>query len=721
MQNFESFTKELHERPELYDSYKTFYIRMKNADKDTKQAYNAVKNTLMAYAAKTNRAEEVKTELNPNDELFTARQTIAKFVMVSEDLYIQLRIDPRSQSTKKAMFKVLDNQTIVYKLRKDNVVKQVIEIIPKIMALEGYSSVKDYQKEDYASFYVREIKDADVSSIIMNSQKEYEEKQNSAGIETTADDDFNYEDYYDEEALEKKNKERIRETLGNQPTEEDLRRDEMERKNRLRKPKLFRDLAEYGYDFVWFKIVAVYLVTALIALGLGIAYQMKPLWIILLAVGFILMMPLLVRSFFLNKYEEKRYYEVTTYIEQMLYSFRKNSKIINSLRDALAVFPEKTKMHETIVKALHYSQSSNLEGNFYENILRIIEEEYPCRRIRSLHRYMIKVEGVGGNHTAGIDALLKDRRLWVERRDAYKKDSKTVLTDIFVAIAFSVILACVIVRLMETPIVSIPSSLLYQISTLLFLLSCAFTICMAVKSTILRLNDGENEANSRKTLDKIKWLRTFDAKKEFKSSFITACIFALLCIPGIFLSNPLFFIVGGSGFAYSLFLKTPLKKRRATKRVCREIEKMYPDWLLELALLLQVDNLHRAIEKTIDTAPLILKPDLMQLDNDILANPTGIEPFTSFFDFLPLPNVHSSMLLLYSITEFGKEESNHQILELIERNSLMMDKAEKYRNEDRLSITFILKFIPMGLSSIKLMCDLVIMLLSYMAVMTGVM
>ncbi|MBQ5762178.1 MAG: hypothetical protein IIW02_05130 [Clostridia bacterium] len=26
--------------------------------------------------------EEVKTELNPNDELFTARQTIAKFVMV---------------------------------------------------------------------------------------------------------------------------------------------------------------------------------------------------------------------------------------------------------------------------------------------------------------------------------------------------------------------------------------------------------------------------------------------------------------------------------------------------------------------------------------------------------------------------------------------------------------------------------------------------------------
>jgi hypothetical protein len=181
-------------------------------------------------------------------------------------------------------------------------------------------------------------------------------------------------------------------------------------------------------------------------------------------------------------------------------------------------------------------------------------------------------------------------------------------------------------------------------------------------------------------------------------------------------------IIGGVALIiYALFLATPIKKRSSTKAVCRAIEKVYPDWLLELALLLQTNNLHVAIEATLETAPLILKGDLNQLDKDILENPSGIEPFASFLDFLPLHNVQSSMLLLYSIFEFGQEDGNFQLMELVERNSMMMDKAEQYRNDDRLSTTFVLKFIPMGISALKLMLDLTVMLISYFGIMGGAM
>ena len=233
----------------------------------------------------------------------------------------------------------------------------------------------------------------------------------------------------------------------------------------------------------------------------------------------------------------KNYELVTTYIEQMLYSFRKNSKILASLRDALTVFPEHTKMHDTILNAIRYSQNAEADGNLYERAFRIIEDEYPCRRIRSLHRYMIKVEHVGGEHSMGVDALLKDRRLWVERMDDFKKDAAAVLLDIYISIGFSVGLACIIVRLMETPLVHIPSSLVYQISTVVFLLICALTVCLAVKQTVLPLEDGETEENSKRIINKINWIRTYNTKEEYKKTFVLAAIFAIFILVGLLFKN----------------------------------------------------------------------------------------------------------------------------------------------------------------------------------------
>ena len=41
----------------------------------------------------------------------------------------------------------------------------------------------------------------------------------------------------------------------------------------------------------------------------------------------------------------------------------------------------------------------------------------------------------------------------------------------------------------------------------------------------------------------------------------------------------------------------------AKKKVAREIEKQFPNWLMEVALLLQTDNVQMAIRKSMDSAP----------------------------------------------------------------------------------------------------------------------
>ena len=138
MQNYESFAKELSERPELYDSYKTFYIRMKNAGEDTRKVYNTIKNAIMAYVSKIDREESVKAELEPYGESFIIKkEVVAKFVMTGGQLCVQLKVDPQTQNKRKAMFKTVDEHTILYKLGKGNVIEQVLDTIPKMMSSVG--------------------------------------------------------------------------------------------------------------------------------------------------------------------------------------------------------------------------------------------------------------------------------------------------------------------------------------------------------------------------------------------------------------------------------------------------------------------------------------------------------------------------------------------------------------------------------------------------------
>ena len=137
--------------------------------------------------------------------------------------------------------------------------------------------------------------------------------------------------------------------------------------------------------------------------------------------------------------------------------------------------------------------------------------------------------------------------------------------------------------------------------------------------------------------------------------------------------------------------------------------------------MLQTDNAHVAISKTIDSAPLVLRKDLHKLTNDLRAHPNDLAPYIAFFDFIPTEGIQSSMRLLYSIAVFGAVDESVQIAELVERNHTLMEHAERLKNEDKLSLVFSIKFIPMLSSSVKMLVDLMLFLFSYLAIIGTVM
>ena len=773
---YDEFRSRLIANEQLYRNSKTYYICMRYASDAVGEQYNKIKNEIMSYMDMYDPDNSAKYELHENCEEFYLGGVIAQIEISSGVLSLYLRLDPKKYSTSDAIHKNVGNNPryvetpLLLKITKETRLNKALNLIRDMMAGVGCDKDISYMPLDYYSFFRKEmvivtrtvakeenieeaevqtvavveqtdIQDSDIITIVPET-KEVEEIPEEELIEEAENEEDAQEPEVDDRPVyiyrniaepgqrpvfaelpdaEKKDIDRPM-IQGTEKSifevEENTTPEEKPKKKRRgpfsRQIEMWRELAEYGYHFVLLRQIEIYALVIGLAIALGLIYRLHWPFIASLVVFVLLCMPSVLTAFYRDKYEEKRFRDVETYIEQMLYSFRRNSKILNSLRDALVVFPSGA-MHDKITEAMNYIRNAPGKGNVYREALKIIEEAYPSRRIKSLHRYMIKVEGVGGKHEAGISALLKDRRLWIDRMDAFRKQCSQVVKEIIISGVFSLAMACVMVYIMPSELYDMSTSPIYQIVTTIFVMVNMLVIRATMKATVITLQD-EEASQTQQVIRLIEWIRNYNPKVELNKSLKQCIIFVVVIVLGFVVKSTMVIISGAALLLYGVFLRRPMAYKSAKKRVCREIEKVYPDWLLELALLLQTDNMHVAIEKTLPTAPDILKKDLQKLADDIMSYPNDLTPYVEFFNFLPLQNVQSSMKLLYSISEFGAQDESVQLSELVERNNSLMDKAERYKNDDKIALVFTIKFIPMLSSSIKMMVDLMLFLFSYLSI-----
>jgi hypothetical protein len=480
------------------------------------------------------------------------------------------------------------------------------------------------------------------------------------------------------------------------------------------KKSLKDEVASYDKSYTRQKYWLYFTLAIIATVLFGVAYQIE--WYFLIVIGVVgtFIAPRLIRDITRGRYEEQKYIDAASYIEQMLYSFRRNSKILASLKDTYFVFPE-GEMKTTIGKAIEYIQTAQTDGNIYKEALDIIGKRYDCRRIRSLHRYLVKVEGTGGQHGMGINALLTDRRLWMERVQDFKREKSGVLRNIIIATLFSSVVCGATMYMLPQEAGTAKNIFCMAYSTLYICVNL-INVKAAIHRLRTTLNDIESKEREQAVLKKLHWFQNYTVKAERARVLKPAGIVLTTGIAATIITENFLFLALFAIIALGMYFVQPaMRYKNAKKALVVEVEKAYPDWLLELSLLLQTDNLHVALEKTIPDAPLVLKEELEKLADRIVVHPNDIEPYAQFFDFLPLPNIHSSMRLLYSIAEFGTEEEEKQISELIERNSSLMNKAELHKNNSRLSRVFILQFIPMGTSAMKLIVDMAVFLIAFIS------
>ena len=430
----------------------------------------------------------------------------------------------------------------------------------------------------------------------------------------------------------------------------------------LKKSTLSDELTTYGYVFSMKKSILMYALAVAAMFLLGKVFRLNNISIIVLSVVAIILLPFFIRNQVRNKYIQRQFSDLNIYMEQFLYSFRKSKKVLAALKDVEGLF-EKGEMKDTIASAIHHIEKTFDEKDVVRNGLKIIEDKYDNDVLRMIHRFALEAESLGGDCDGSVTLLLSYRRMWADRVYDVMNEKKKNRRDIILSIIVSLVLCSAVYVVAQKVDVDFSSSIFSNIVTSAVLILDLLIFYKA--DTLLSAND---ELKKKKNDEEL--LKQYERIEEYNDSFILDRI----------------------------------AKKAAMKSVTRALEEAFPEWLMQ----------------SYKDAPPVMKPALKELIGGLKKEPDSINPYLNFLSEYTLPEVRSSMKMLYSLSIGSGGDFSEQIADFIRRNQSMNDKAERNKSSDRLSGMYALFLAPQITGGAKLVCDMVLLFVMYLASMQGV-
>ncbi len=423
---------------------------------------------------------------------------------------------------------------------------------------------------------------------------------------------------------------------------------------------LIKEIKLYGYSYsVKRQLLCMGIVILVIAI-LGKVIGLTTTQLVILIIGISLGLPQLLIHSFQNMYEQKKFVDISNYVEQMLYSFKRKSKILTALEETAILFPEGL-ISDIMQKMVEHINQSSSEGNVYEEAFEMIEQEYNCDILRRIHTFMNRVEMNGGEYECSIEILMLDRNRWVSRTLETQKEKQIIKRNVAIGIILSLMVIIGMIFMIPSELIDIKNNVISQISSLIILL-LNFWLWIVVQSKLSGSWIANSEALSKVIIEK-------DYEAVINSSRRN-------------------------------------KKYLSKKRLRREVEKSFPDWMLALTLLLQTDNVQVAIHNSVENAPFVLRKELQLMEDKIEKNPTSIHPYLEFYEALNIYEIQSAMRILYSLSQNGGEDMAKQIQVLVERNVELQDQSERLKTEDYLAGMGFCVLVPMFLGCGKMLVDM---------------
>lgn len=480
-------------------------------------------------------------------------------------------------------------------------------------------------------------------------------------------------------------------------------------------------IQKYGYNYSFGKYMVFIVILMALTVLSSHFFKMQLGYTTLLAMWSIFLLPIIIISQIRFLYNNKRFDEMTTYLQEAMPIFETNPKILYCLKEVADLYENGSQMKKTLQKAIDCIEkqtSGTQTQDIYAKGLSIIEKEYPCSRIASLHRLMLTVENQNSeDYHDSLSDLSEDVRAWITRTYAYQLDLKNLKNQFNIVVGLTIFVAALIVNILPDILTSFVSNPIYQVVTMLMLGSfiLMFVIVQSKLNGQWLVNDIEKD--DRKILRSIHLIENWDSEKKKKESMILAGICSVIPVIGFIMSNRNVIIIGVISVAVMYFWND-LQYKSAFASVKKEIEKNFPIWLRDVSLNMHNLVVTRALKQSLVTAPTVIQYYLNELIGEIEKDPVTIRPYNNFLKKFYIPDVNSAMKSLYSIKMNSSQEASKKISDLILRNQDMMEKSEQIRNKNNLTGVTLLGYLPMIIGCGKMIIDMLLMLFSFMTNMT---
>ena len=409
---------------------------------------------------------------------------------------------------------------------------------------------------------------------------------------------------------------------------------------------------------------------------------------------------------------QKRFYEVSMYLDTLLYSFVKEEKVELAVRDVSQTLCE-GRMKNLVQKSYDYVQMTFDEVAVLEEGLAMIEREYSCQRMRTVHQFMCHVEFYGGEIEKPVNLLLADKSRWEKRIKEAIAERKKQFADILLSVTASV---CICGAIIALPVMDmdISNEWVVQIVSLVVIIANDFIVLKAqdylgVDWLLIPLTEEEEYY-----VAKMESLQNYQEEKERKRSGILGAIgiaVSALC----FIMQKEWMVVFSLLVSLFLFQQHNVGKKLLQDRLVKEIKHQFPNWLLDLVLLLQSENVQVALQKSKIHVPGVLRSELYCLTERLEMQPEASEPYHQFLKEFDIPEVHSAMGILYSLSIGNSGNADKQMNELVEKNLEMLDITETQLLKNSAAGMYVLFLLPVITASFKLVVDMVILMLRFIS------
>lgn len=408
----------------------------------------------------------------------------------------------------------------------------------------------------------------------------------------------------------------------------------------------------------------------------------------------------------------QRFYDANTYMDTLLYAFIKEGKIDAALMDVEGALPEGN-LKNVISRAVSHMHLTFDDSDVTRAALDMIEESYACSRISAIHEFMLHVEYYGGDIEKPIRILLEDKNRWESRINRSIKEREKMFRDIILSVITSLGI-CGMVLYLPVMDMDISKNLLVQILSVIVVFLDGGILLWAqkfMKADWLKMDILGDEAEYEK---KMKSYLSYNPKKERRLSIVLGIVSGAITIVLLMKGKLWFALIAAVSFLVCAN-QHRIGHALAGKSLKKYLSSAFPNWLMDMVLLLQSENVQVALSKSLLHVSSVLRDEVERLVHRLEMDPESAKPYHAFLEQFHMPEIYSTMSMLYSLSVGNSGNAEQQVSELIVKNQEMLDVAEEERMKNKNSGMYLLFLAPVLTASVKLVVDMAVFMLTFLS------